>query len=160
MRRTTKTMLVAVMAVLLILMASLSGVAAASQTKSIEDLAEAVAYWQEQAILTAIERDRVMDQLARITVERDMLLADRTTLEEIVTRLQSERNETLLNAKSEASLREQAERDLERVLRENDSLVAALNRLTGPRFGVILSATYDPRSRDPSILAALQFQWK
>lgn len=160
MRRTTKTMLVALMAVLLILMASLSGVAAASQTKSIEDLAEAVAYWQEQAILAAIERDRVMDELARITAERDMLLADRTTLEEIVKRLQSERNEAIANAKAEASLRKQSERDLQLALRENDSLVAALNRLAGPRFGVILGATYDPRSRDPSILAALEFQWK
>ena len=89
-------------------MASLSGVAAASQTKSIEDLAEAVAYWQEQAILAAIERDRVMDQLARITVEARHVIGRQDTLEEIVKRLQSERNEAIANAKAEASLRKQS----------------------------------------------------
>ena len=56
---------------------SFSGVATASQTKSIEDLAEAVAYWQEQAILAAIERDRVAEEVAGIRTERDDLLKDR-----------------------------------------------------------------------------------
>jgi len=146
MGRTTTTLLVALMAVLLLLMASLFGVAAASQTKSVEDLAEAVAYWQEQAILAAIERDRVMDQLARITVERDMLLADRATLEDIVTRLQSERNDAIHNAKSEALLRQQLE--------------IALMKLAGPRFSLIIGATYEPRSRNPALLAAMQWTLK
>lgn len=160
MRRTTKILIVALVAVLLVLVASFFGVSAAPQTKTVEDLAEAVAYWQEQAIIAAIERDKVMDELIRITDERDMLLADRAILEEIMTRLQSERNEALANAKAEALLREQAERDLEYALIENHYLATALNKLAGPRFGVILGAMYDPRSRDPSILAALEFQWK
>lgn len=147
MGRTTTTLLVALMAVLLLLMASLFGVAAASQTQSIEDLAEAVAYWQEQAILAAIERDKVMDELARITAERDMLLADRATLEDIVTRLQSERNDAIHNAKSEALLRQQLE--------------IALMKLAGPpRFSLIIGATYEPRSRDPALLAAMQWTLK
>lgn len=149
MRRTTKTAVTVLMAVLLILMliVSFSGVATASQTQSIEDLAEAVAYWQEQAILAAIERDKVMDELARITAERDMLLADRATLEDIVTRLQSERNDAIHNAKSEALLRQQLE--------------IALMKLAGPpRFSLIIGATYEPRSRDPALLAAMQWTLK
>lgn len=148
MRRTTKTAVTVLMAVLLILMliVSFSGVATASQTQSIEDLAEAVAYWQEQAILAAIERDRVVEELARIRTERDDLLKDRVTLEEIVSRLKSERDDALAIARAESLLRQQLE--------------AALMKLAGPRFGVILGVTYDPRNRDPSILAALQFQWK
>ena len=151
MRRTTKTAVTALMAVLLILMliVSFSGVATASQTQtqSIEDLAEAVAYWQEQAILAAIERDKVMDELARITAERDMLLADRATLEDIVTRLQSERNDAIHNANTEALLRQQLE--------------IALMKLAGPpRFSLIIGATYEPRSRDPALLAAMQWTLK
>lgn len=112
----------------------------------VESLADAVAYWQEQAIIAAIERDRVIEELARIRAEREDLLEDRATLEEIVRRLKSERDDALANAKAESLLRQQLE--------------AALMKLAGPRFGVILGATYDPRSRDPSILAALEFQWK
>lgn len=159
MRRIRKIGAVLLMAALLILMASFVAVAA-PQTNPVEDLADAVAYWQEQAVTAAIERDKVKDELIRITDERDMLLADRAILEEIMTRLQSERNEALANAKAEALLREQAERDLEYALIENHYLATALNKLAGPRFGVILGAMYDPRSRDPSILAALEFQWK
>jgi len=126
----------------------------------IRDLAEAVAYWQEQAVLAAVERDKAREELARVTAERDKLLQDRATLEEIVTRLQGERNGALDNAKAEAALRQQAERDLDIAITTIRSLQEALQRLAGPRFGLILGATYDPRSRDPSILAALQFQWK
>ena len=112
----------------------------------VESLVDAVAYWQEQAILAAIERDRVVEELARIRTERDDLLKDRVTLEEIVSRLKSERDDALAIARAESLLRQQLE--------------AALMKLAGPRFGVILGATYDLRSRDPSILAALEFQWK
>ncbi len=112
----------------------------------VESLVDAVAYWQEQAILAAIERDRVVEELARIRTERDDLLKDRVTLEEIVSRLKSERDDALAIVRAESLLRQQLE--------------AALMKLAGPRFGVILGATYDPRNRDPSILAALQFQWK
>jgi hypothetical protein len=112
----------------------------------VESLVDAVAYWQEQAILAAIERDRVVEELARIRTERDDLLKDRVTLEEIVSRLKSERDDALAIARAESLLRQQLE--------------AALMKLAGPRFGVILGVTYDPRNRDPSILAALQFQWK
>lgn len=143
MRRTAKILIVALVAVLLVLVASFFGVSAAPQTKTVEDLAEAVAYWQEQAIIAAIERDKVMDELARITAERDMLLADRTTLEEIVARLQSERNDAIHNATSEALLRQQFE--------------IALMKLAGPRFSVIIGGTYEPRSRDPALLAAIQW---
>ena len=125
----------------------------------IRDLAEAVAYWQEQAVLAAVERDKAREELARVTAERDKLLQDRATLEEIVTRLQGERNGALDNAKAEAALRQQAERDLDIAITTIRSLQEALQRLAGPRFGLIVGATYDPRSRDPSILAALQFQW-
>jgi len=126
----------------------------------IRDLAEAVAYWQEQAIAAAVERDRLKDELARMTVERDNLLTDRATLEEIVGRLQSERNMAMSNAQAEAALREQAERDLDMAISTIKSLQEALNRLAGPRFGVILGATYDFRSRDPALLAGLQLTFR
>lgn len=145
MRRIRQFGVVLLMAALLILMASFVAVAA-PQTNPVEDLADAVAYWQEQAVTAAIERDRVRDELARITAERDMLLTDRATLEEIVKRLQSERNDAIHNATSEALLRQQLE--------------IALMKLAGPRFSVIIGATYEPRSRDPALLAAMQWTLK
>jgi hypothetical protein len=126
----------------------------------IKDLAEAVAYWQEQAVVAAVERDKAREELARVTAERDGLLEGRATLEEIVGRLQDERNRAMDNAKVEAALRQQAERDLDMAIGAIRSLEEALKKLAGPRFGLIVGATYDPRSRDPSILAALQFQWR
>jgi len=55
----------------------------AAATDPIRDLAEAVAYWQEQAVLAAVERDKVREELTRVKAERDALLQDRATLEEI-----------------------------------------------------------------------------
>jgi len=131
----------------------------AAATDPIRDLAEAVAWWQEQAVVAAVERDKAREELAQVKAERDALLQDRATLEEIVDRLQDERNRAMDNAKVEAALRQQAERDLDIAISTIKSLQEALTRLAGPRFGLIVGATYDPRSRDPSILAALQFQW-
>jgi len=132
----------------------------AAAADPIRDLAEAVAYWQEQAVAAAVERDRTREQLERVTAEMDKLLQDRATLEEIIGRLQSERNEALKNGESEASLRRQAERDLEAAIGTIKSLQEALNRLAGPRFGVILGATYSFQSRDPALLAGLQLTFR
>lgn len=151
--------IVALLAMAVLLLFTAPGLMAAA-VDPIRDLAEAVAWWQEQAILAAVERDKAREELARVTVERDNLLTDRATLEEIVGRLQSERNEALKNGESEASLRRQAERDLEAAIGTIKSLQEALQRLAGPRFGLLIGATYDPRSRDPAILAALQVTFR
>lgn len=155
-----KTRLITGLLVLAVLLAMIAPGLVAAAADPIRDLAEAVAYWQEQAIAAAVERDKAQEELARVMAERDNLLTDRATLEEIVGRLQSERNEALYNAKSEALLRRQAERDLDMTLGTIRSLQEALQRLAGPRFGLILGATYDPRSRDPAILAALQVTFR
>lgn len=132
----------------------------AAATDPIRDLAEAVAWWQEQAVVAAVERDRAQEELARVTAERDALLQDRATLEEIVDRLQDERNRAMDNAKAEAALRQQAERDLDMAISTVKSLQEALQRLAGPRFGLLIGATYDPRSRDPALMAALQVTFR
>ena len=157
MGRTRWMVMLLALAVLLALVAP--GLMAAA-VDPIKDLAEAVAYWQEQAVVAAVERDKAREELARVTAERDALLQDRATLEEIVGRLQSERNEALSNGESEASLRRQAERDLEVAIGTIKSLQEALNRLAGPRFGVILGATYSFQSRDPALLAGLQLTFR
>ncbi len=151
--------MIMLLALAVLLAVAVPGLIAAA-TDPIRDLVEAVAYWQEQAILAAVERDKAREELARVTVERDNLLTDRATLEEIVGRLQSERNEALSNGESEASLRRQAERDLEVAIGTIKSLQEALNRLAGPRFGVILGATYSFQSRDPALLAGLQLTFR
>ena len=157
MGRTRWMIMLLALAVLLALTAP--GLMAAA-ADPIRDLAEAVAYWQEQAVAAAVERDRTREQLERVTAEMDKLLQDRATLEEIIGRLQSERNEALKNGESEASLRRQAERDLEAAIGTIKSLQEALNRLAGPRFGVILGATYSFQSRDPALLAGLQLTFR
>jgi len=129
----------------------------AAATDPIRDLAEAVAWWQEQAVVAAVERDKAREELAQVKAERDALLQDRATLEEIVTRLQRERNEAMDLAKAESRLRQAAEEDNTMAQGLIRSLQEALAKLTGPRFGLILGATYDPRSRDPALLAGLQF---
>ena len=155
-----RTRFMPVLLVLTILLALVAPGLMAAATDPIRDLAEAVAYWQEQAILAAVERDRAREELARVKAERDALLQDRAALEEIVTRLQSERNEALKNSESEASLRRQVERDLDIAISTIKSLQEALQRLAGPRFGLLIGATYDPRSRDPAILAAVQVTFR
>ena len=32
--------------------------------------------------------------------------------------------------------------------------------LEGPRFGLLIGATYDPRSRDPALMAAVQVTFR
>jgi len=152
--------LIPVLVVLAILLALVAPGLMVAAVDPIRDLAEAVAWWQEQAVVAAVERDKAREELARVTAERDALLQDRATLEEIVGRLQSERNEALSNGESEASLRRQAERDLEVAIGTIKSLQEALNRLAGPRFGVILGATYSFQSRDPALLAGLQLTFR
>jgi len=151
--------MIMLLALAVLLAVAVPGLIAAA-TDPIRDLVEAVAYWQEQAVVAAVERDKAREELARVTAERDALLQDRATLEEIVGRLQSERNEALSNGESEASLRRQAERDLEVAIGTIKSLQEALNRLAGPRFGVILGATYSFQSRDPALLAGLQLTFR
>ncbi len=155
-----RTRFIPVLLVLAVLLAIIAPRLMAAAVDPIRDLAEAVAYWQEQAVVAAVERDKAREELARVTAERDALLQDRATLEEIVGRLQSERNEALSNGESEASLRRQAERDLEVAIGTIKSLQEALNRLAGPRFGVILGATYSFQSRDPALLAGLQLTFR
>lgn len=151
---------IAAMLVVVILLAMTAPGLVAATANPIVDLAGAVAYWQEQAITAAVERDKLKDELECVTAERDELRRDVATLEMIVTRLQSERDEALLNAKSEASLREQAERDLEYAMTMIDSLNMAVAKLAGPRFGLIFGATYDIRARDPGLLAGLQWTFR
>lgn len=152
--------LIPVLVVLAILLALMAPGLMAAAADPIRDLAEAVAWWQEQAVVAAVERDKAREELARVTAERDALLQDRATLEEIVGRLQDERNRALDNAKAEAALRQMAERDLDIAITTIKSLEEALARLAGPRFGLLIGATYDPRSRDPAILAALQVTFR
>ena len=152
--------LIPVLVVLAILLALVAPGLVVATVDPIKDLAEAVAWWQEQAVVAAVERDKAREELAQVKAERDALLQDRATLEEIVGRLQSERNEALSNGESEASLRRQAERDLEVAIGTIKSLQEALNRLAGPRFGVILGATYSFQSRDPALLAGLQLTFR
>ena len=146
--------------VIVVMLAFIVPTLLAASTDPIRDLAEAVAYWQEQAITAAVERDKLKDELKRTAAERDALLKDRATLEEIVTRLQGERNGALENAKAEAALRQQAERDLFTAMGTIQSLQSALKQLAGPRFGLLIGATYDIRAGDPGVIAGLQLTFR
>ena len=155
-----RTRFIPVLLVLAVLLAIIAPRLMAAAVDPIRDLAEAVAWWQEQAVVAAVERDKAREELAQVKAERDALLQDRATLEEIVDRLQDERNRAMDNAKVEAALRQQAERDLDMAIGTIRSLEEALKKLAGPRFGLIVGATYDPRSRDPAILAAVQVTFR
>ena len=155
-----RTRFIPVLLVLAVLLAIIAPRLMAAAVDPIGDLAEAVAWWQEQAVVAAVERDKAREELAQVKAERDALLQDRATLEEIVDRLQDERNRAMDKAKVEAALRQQAERDLDMAIGTIRSLEEALKKLAGPRFGLIVGATYDPRSRDPAILAALQVTFR
>lgn len=161
MRMTGKAARCALMLLVAIVLMALAvpGLVAAA-TDPIGDLTAAVAYWQEQALTAAVERDRLREQVTRITAERDVYLRDRTTLEEIVARLRSERDEAMTISRSEAALRQQAEHDLTVAIQTIASLQTALKQLAGPRFGLILGATYDIRAGDPGVMAALQLTFK
>lgn len=158
-RRSKLRVLAVIIALLALLGLAAPGLLAAT-ADPIRELTEAVAWWQELALTLAVDRDKLRDELARVTVERDALKEDRSTLEEIVTRLQRERNEAMDLAKAESRLRQAAEEDNLVAQGMIRSLQEALNRLAGPRFGVILGATYDFRSRDPALLAGLQLTFR
>ena len=157
-RRRLRTLSV-IIALLALLGLAAPGLFAAA-ADPIRELTEAVAYWQELALTLAVERDKLRDELTRVTAERDALKEDRATLEEIVTRLQRERNEAIDLAKAESRLRQAAEEDNLVAQGTIRSLQEALNRLAGPRFGVILGATYSFQSRDPALLAGLQLTFR
>lgn len=156
--RVTRCMIALV--VIVALLAFIAPTLLAAPADPVRDLAEAVAYWQEQALAAAVERDKLKDQVARLTGERDRLLADRATLEEITERLRSERNDAITNARGEAALRERAERDLTTALQTITSLQCALKQLAGPRFGLLIGATYDIRAGDPGVIAGLQLTFR
>lgn len=155
-----KMRLIPVLLVLAVLLALAAPGLMAAAADPIWDLAEAVAYWQEQALLAAMERNVLREELAHVKAERDALLQDRNALEAIMARLQPERDAALANARAEAALREQAERDLTMAMQTITSLQDSLKRLAGPRFGLLLGATYDIRAGDPGVMAALQFSFK
>lgn len=151
---------IGIVAALLLFVALAMPALVEASTSTVADLAAAVAYWQEQAVLAATERNALRDELARLKAERDALLQGRDALEAIMARLQPERDAALANARAEAALREQAERDLEAAIETIRVLETAISRLAGPRFGLIVGATYDPRSRDPALMAALQVTFR
>lgn len=151
---------IGIVVVLLLVVALAVPALVEASTSTVADLAQAVAYWQEQALLAAVERNALREELVRVKSERDALLQDRDALEAIMARLQPERDAALANARAEAALREQAEKDLAAAIETIKALEAAVTQLVGPRFGLILGATYDPRSRDPAILAAVQVTFR
>lgn len=151
---------IGIVVALLLVVALAMPVLVEASTSTVADLATAVAYWQEQALLAAMQRNALREEVARLKAERDALLQDRDALEAITARLQPERDAAFANARAEATLRERSEKDLAAAIETVKALEAALSRLAGPRFGLVLGATYDPRSRDPAILAALQVTFR
>ena len=60
-----RTRFIPVLLVLAVLLALVAPGLMAAAVDPIRDLAEAVAWWQEQAVVAAVERDRAQEELAR-----------------------------------------------------------------------------------------------
>lgn len=101
----------------------------------VTDLGDAVIYWQELAVKLAAEN-------ATLTHENETLKADLADAESVMAQLQSNVNEMAIKVREAEALRVQADADLTAALSQIKILEELVRKLSGPRFGALVGATY------------------
>ena len=106
------------------------------------DLADAVTYWQEKAVEASGELSLLRAENQRLTSENEVLKADINDADKTIYELREIINDMALQNEKTNSLRIQAENDLNTVLEQVKVLEEVIKKLSGPKFGALIGATY------------------
>lgn len=148
------TKLVIICAIIII---ALLGVRIA-KAEPLTDLGEAVIYWQELAITLSAENTALKAEIDRLTKENEILKADVEDAINVMSELKSNVNEMAEQAREAETLRLQADEELTTALGQIKILEDLIKKLSGPRFGALLGATYT--KGEYGVLAGLTFSLK
>lgn len=109
----------------------------------IEVLGESVIYWQDKAVESTFELNKLKEDNNRLTKENEVLKSTVTEAETVMNELRSIINDMTIQNEKMNSLRVQAENDLNIALEQIKVLEELIKKLLGPRFNAIVGATYD-----------------
>ena len=107
------------------------------------DLAEALVYWQEQALLLRQENEVLRVENTRLTSENKALRLTLGDAEALIWSLRADLNAMAINVEKMNSLRLQAENALSLAIIEIEKLELTIKKLSGARFGLIFGAVYN-----------------
>ena len=108
----------------------------------VTDLGDAVIYWQELALKLAAENATLTKQNETLTHENATLKANLDDAESVMAQLQSNVNDMAIKLREAEALRVQADADLTAALAQIKVLEELVRKLSGPRFGALVGATY------------------
>ena len=108
----------------------------------VTDLGDAVIYWQELALKLAAENTTLKQLNETLTHENATLKADLADAESVMSQLQSNVNDMAIKVREAEALRVQADADLTAALAQIKVLEELVRKLSGPRFGALVGATY------------------
>ena len=108
----------------------------------VTDLGDAVVYWQELALSLSMENSQLKADNERLTAENEALKADVEDSMDTMSKLKDNLTETAALAREAEALRVQADADLTSALAQIKVLEELVKKLSGPRFGALLGATY------------------
>lgn len=108
----------------------------------VTDLGDAVIYWQELAVKLAAENATLTKRNETLTHENATLKADLADAESVMSKLQSNVNDMTIKVREAEALRVQADADLASALAQIKVLEELVRKLSGPRFGALVGATY------------------
>lgn len=108
----------------------------------VTDLGDAVAYWQELALNLSVENRQLKAENERLTAENEALKADVEDAMSTMSKLRDNVSEMAALAREAEALRVQADADLASALAQIKVLEELVRKLSGPRFGALVGATY------------------
>lgn len=108
----------------------------------VTDLGDAVAYWQELALSLSVENRQLKADNERLAAENKTLKADVEDAMDTMSKLKDNVSEAAALAREAEALRVQADADLTSALAQIKVLEGLVKKLSGPRFGALLGATY------------------
>lgn len=109
----------------------------------VETLGESVLYWQDKAVESTFELNKIKEDNNRLAKENEVLKSTVTEAETVMNELRSIINDMAIQNEKINSLRVQAEKDLNTALEQIKVLEELVRKLSGPRFNAIVGATYD-----------------
>ena len=108
----------------------------------VSDLADAVTYWQEKAVESSGELSLLRAENQRLTSENEGLKADLNDADKTIYELCEVINDMAMQNEKTNALRIQVENDLTTVLEQVKVLEEVIEKLSGPKFGALIGATY------------------
>lgn len=108
----------------------------------VTDLGDAVVYWQELALSLSMENSQLKADNERLTAENEALKADVEDSMDTMSKLKDNVSEAAALAREAEALRVQADADLTAALSQIKILEELVRKLSGPRFGALVGATY------------------